>query len=123
METPLTRHIEYLLQTLDTIHNDIEYDLAELIISLVGQDTPMTFNDETTYPKFDDENDTMLASVVGVRVIHDGGFVIEFNCDCGDDEYGLDSDAWFNPKDNGNYDLSDLYECIMQWAEVNNKVV
>ena len=112
------------LETLDKIKNDTKFDIMSLIVECVGLNTPMTFNDETGYPKFDDDIEDILSSVVGIRVKGDAetmtNFELEFNTNCGDDEYGLDADTWFIPDYYGSYDLTDLFENICSWIEQHN---
>lgn len=86
--------------------------LVSLLRDSVGDTTPVTFNDETGLPAFRDFSEGEVP-VVAVRVgIVNGERVLQINNSCGDDEYGLDPDGWFNPDDYGVLNSENLLSCI-----------
>ena len=108
------------LNLLNQMEKNIKMDIASLIEGAVGEDAPMTFNDETSYPIFDDDT-CGKESVVAVKVRHNAENkpYILFNTDCDDEsEYGVKDDCWFIPEDYGTYSVYDLFGLVMDY--INN---
>lgn len=87
-------------------------ELIKMIIFETSGNKAISFNDETGFPLFKDDNSDMLEEIVGVRVNNE---VIEFNTDCDDkSEDGLSPTGWFNPDEYGSYNIHDLFNCLIE---------
>lgn len=117
----LIKSADQKFEALFKLETDIKQDIQELIVACVGLNVPMTFNDETGFPSF--INDPMDSAIVAIMVesnVQDmTGYVLKFNECCGDDNYGLNPEAWYNPDNFGTYDAVNLLACIKNWMEIN----
>lgn len=103
------------LDILDLMHKNVRGAITELIVDTVGYDTPLTFNDETSFPNFNDDSEGPVA-IVGVKVVVGpvGINALYFNDQCSDDyDSGVDEEAWFIPENYGTYDLTELFDVIV----------
>lgn len=121
----LIENISYRQKRLEEMRLDMRKDTEELIVACVGLNIPLTFNDETGFPYYNDDCETSPEPIVGVRVTGDEdtmtGYCLEFNLNCGDDEYGLNPDTWFCPYDHGTYDDGQLLTGIDNWINQNKE--
>lgn len=110
-------------EALFKLQSGIKQDIQELIVACVGLNEPITFNDETTFPSYSDDSDPMDTAIVAIMVEGNAqdttGQILKFNACCGDDNYGLNPEAWFNPDNYGTYDAVNLLACITNWMEIN----
>lgn len=90
--------------------------LVELLINDIGIGNPLTFNDESGYPLFNDSSLCMLQDVLAIKVEKnhsDGKNVIMFNNDASECSLnGVDDDCWYIPEECGDYDMSELFNVV-----------
>lgn len=110
-----------LIKTLDSTEKQLRSAIINFIESEVGVGTVITFNDETGLPYYNDDG-AGVQYIVGARVVEKTSLDpkckvkyldLEINLDCGDDEYGLDSDAWFDPDGCGKLDYANFHSYVV----------
>lgn len=92
--------------------------IVDIVREIADYDGYIGFNDETSFPNFYDDEIGEIESVVGVRVRKTEGGEDELQF-CTDAVYIDNEDAWFCPFDYGEVDLEVLFNCVTDYAEIN----